>query len=248
MRSATEIAAYRALSESVCAEIEDQESLGQPPCVPTVGSAYSGPVSGKTKRQDLHGSGGLAADLSIDNTAVAGQRNPPRTLGVVRQERHPTGGVIDNRGHDHDAGVSDDGLRTGTTFLTAVQQPEGQHLQRIPIPAGGTKNSAGHDTPTISQPAVVEYGATTTDSDGETQSATRETLSDLSGPRNTSTKTRNFPAEPIAPGSDSRVVRSGGNGIAADRRSRRGPERLWDQGQSPSGSLDKHRVTITSAR
>lgn len=189
VRSATEIAAYRALSERVCAEIEEQTSQGPLSCLPIVGSAHREPVGGKTKRQDLHGGGGRAADLPIDNTAMARQSIPPRTLGVSQQERHLTGGDFERGGHGRDAIALDNDLRTGSTFLTAVQQPEGQYLKRSPVERGESETSAGHGASTISQPAVVEYGATTTDGDGEIQSPARETLSDLSKPGNTTKKT-----------------------------------------------------------
>ena len=227
MRSATEITAYRALSEKICAEFEEQPNQGPSSSVPTVGSARSGPSSQRILQQDLHG-----------------HTSPPRTR-VSPQERHPTGSVVERGVRGHHAGVSDE-CSTGSTFLTAVQQPDGQRQEKS-LNSGGYSNNISADTSTVSQVAVVQYGDTDTGGDGDPIGPARQTLGGLSSRMSSGKEARDIPSEPNAHGSEACAGRGEVNAIETDGKLGRMPGRLWGQDQSPPDSLGK-RTTITSAR
>lgn len=137
VRPAAEIAAYRAFSTNVCAEIEQQMNLGAPPCSPGVASSTppydvesitrGGIAAGERKYEGLDGGVGLAADTPTSNAESVGSRKAPHPR-VFPEQGRPTPiddgqtadspkRAIERDRYGDDGGDSAD-ASVGSTFLT----------------------------------------------------------------------------------------------------------------------------------
>lgn len=174
VRPAAEIAAYRAFSTTICAEIE-QMNPGAPPCAPgvtpsttpyDVESTSPGKfATGERPSKGLDGGRGLTTDPSTDNVEILGSRTAPNPRTLPERGRSTTiadgqttqhsPGVAERDGYVHGGGDSGD-ASTGSTFLTDGRRADSSVAregdaykcqQKAHVSGKGSKSASGYAVP-----------------------------------------------------------------------------------------------------
>lgn len=253
VRPATEIAAYRLFSKNICAEVEEQMNPGPPTGVPAVTPrtpphavepANLVSVGGQQKRIDAEEKKESAAELSRGRSADFGLNiaSVPATTTVEDQ----------TTGHPPDSSHS---RSMGTTFLTAVQQPDvDDNRQKEPVSRRESGNTGGHgaadDHPARAATQLAVAEDENSEGDGHSAaggSSTAQTLNTVGVRGNKRAKSGDDSARPKRAGSET-ATEGETSHFGVESGIRRGLGRLWDGGRAPSDLFDKQQMTLTSAR
>lgn len=218
VRPAAEIAAYRAFSTNVCAEIEEQLNPGAPPCSPSAApptpphgvesTTRSGIAAGDRKYEGLGGGRGLAVDTPASHTESVGSRKAPPPRGFPEQGR-PTP-IADGRTAEHprciserdryggdDGGDSGDASSVGSTFLTdgrrrggrdGVDDVDKRQQKRSQTSGTGSNSTSGLHGAPSTARRVVEDGDSNAGGDYDAKGSSGKKLADGDGQRDTATK------------------------------------------------------------